>query len=721
MGDHLKLIRLLLYPFLLFSLAIYLCLNLLSPLKFAFQISLPIGLILTFWVYYWERPNWTKSFILLFSWRSFLLLVPVIFLLFTFGFVLSPLVKTIIFEGHRVLGLTALGDYYKHLYVLTAIKTGGLPPHHPFFPSASLSYYYGYYLLPAAISSVFSFDLSRVFFFYLLLTTLIILLVVIRLSMAIFGSWYQRFLSLTLFIFGSGLDIIPTLIQAKAGILTANHIEFWSQILNLNNYLVNNLYTVLLWVPQHSLPSLIVMVTGFMLIKEKKVPLFWLISAIWFCLISSTFVSVSFIIWLGLIFLFLPHTRFRLVISGVMALSLLLPYLIELSSRGSILSFGFYMTPFRYLPFFPAWINYTLTFMTEYGLIILAIPLFYLTRRKKNRTEAALVTLAILLPIVLGLFVKSSGFNDYSMRSVLPSQMALPFLMAYCLARVETSFWKKTLFLILALNLIPSMTGLFYEIHFRLIDRSIIEASTSDLLLNLRHQPVSNLAVIDNGDWIFLIPSYGYQPVYSPRLFDSGGYLAATGLKEQSTYENQVNKLFINRTLGKDYLSVARERQSDIQNLNVFFSGYQTLNFVLPQYRGKKTGFNPWIKVFAAIGVTGNPLTDQYSLYKGIKIDQILKSNKISLNMKHLVKKEPDQNNRFFIRSGLWFVIACRQPKSTHLSLDFTDYYALFDINLDSSQDNCAGDLYYQSKDENITISKTSDFKSLYLVPLRIN
>lgn len=720
MSDNLKFIRLLLYPFLFFSLAIYLCVYLLSPLDLAYRVSLIAGLLLTLCVFYLEKPQWQKFVKSLFGWRNALLLVPVVFLIFTYGFVLSPLVKTITFEGHRVLGLTALGDYYKHLYVLTSIKTGGLPPHHPFFPSAHLSYYYGYYLLPAAISSVFNLDLSRVFFFYLLFTTFIVLLIVVRLSLALFKSWYQRLLALTLFIFGTGLDIIPTLIQAKAGILTANHIEFWSQILNLNNFLVNNLYTALLWVPQHTLPGIVVLATGLLLLKEKQTSVVWLVLASWFCVISSTFVSVSLFIWCGLSFLFLPRTRGALTVSGLLSLFLLYPYLIALSGRGSLFSFGFYMTPFRYLAVFPAWLNYLLTFITEYGLIILALPIYFLIRRKNNQKEAALVTLAVSLPILLGLFIRSAGFNDYSMRSVLPAQMALPFLMSFGLDKVEGIFWKKIVFLLLMLNFIPSMTGLFYEIHFRLIDRSIIEAPTSDLLINLRQHPVANLAVIDNGDWVFLLPSYGYQPVYSPRLFDSEGYLSATGVREQGLYRTSVDPLFIDPTIGQDYLDVISRRRIIFQDLKPFFIQHKDLNFILPTTRGGKSDANPWLKIMELSGTPGTFLTDKYSLLKGTDISRGMAQVKLILDTKQLQKGALDKQGRLKITPGLWFVIGCRDERSPKLSLEFSDHYRLIDSYLGSKQALCAGQLYYQPRYEKLIISDTSQFSSLYLIPLGI-
>ncbi len=718
MEDYLRLIRLLLYPFLLLSLSIYVCLYIFSPLNLAFQISLFIGLILTLITFFLEKPDWKKLFNLVFNWRSSLLLVPVIFILITFSFVLSPLIKTTLVDGNPVLGLTALGDYYKHLYVLTSIKTSGLPPHHPFFPPSTLSYYYGYYLIPAAFSSVFNLDLAHVFFAYLLTTTFVVLFVIVQLSMALFNTWYQRLLALTLFVFGTGLDIIPTLIQAKTGVLTANHIEFWSQVLNLSNYLVNNIYTMLLWVPQHCLPSLIVLVTGVMFLKERRPSFFWLALVIWFSVISSTFVSVGLVVWLGLIFLLISKARLRLILSGLVATCLLLPYLTELSGRGSILSFGFYMTPFQYLPFLPQWINYFLTFFTEYGLILVAIPVFFIVRGKENRKEATLITLAVGLPIIIGLFVKSSGFNDFSMRSILPSEMALPFLMAFSLKEVATSIWKKAVFFLLLLSFIPAITGFFYEVHFRLIDRGVINTTTSALLLRLRKNPIPNLAVLDNDDWVFLIPSYGYEGVYSPRLFDSNGYLSDSGLKKQISYANLVNDLFVNETLGKDYLEVVRVRRESLQMMNQFFDSYKSLNFLLPKYRGEKSATNSWFKFMELLGTPGSSVSNDYVVFKGTDISDSLSDKNISLNLSLLRKS--DSHKSLYLKKGLWFIVGCSLKDSTVLRLELTDYYTLFDKKVKPNQIICAGNTYYQSNDGNIAISKTSQLDSIYLVPMTI-
>ncbi len=718
MDLNLKLIRLMLYPFLIFSLAIYVCLYLLTPLKFAYQASIVSGFICTLIVYILEKPNWANIFGKFFSWKTVLLCIPIVFLILVYGFVLSPLVKIRISDGHEFLGLTALGDYYKHLYILSAVKTEGLPPHHPFFPAANLSYYYGYYLIPSAVSSVFNLDLSRVFLIYLLFTTFIILFVVVQVSVSLFKTWYQRLLTLFLFILGTGLDIVPTLIQAKKGILTANHIEFWSQVLSLNNYIVNNLYTVLFWVPQHSFTSLFVLVTGMMLIKDKKIPILWLVLTVWFCIISSTFVSVALLIWLILAILFLPHFRLGLFVSGVLSILLLLPYIIELGSRGSILSFGFYMTPFVYLSFLPKWINYFLTFFTEYGIILVSIPIFFIIQSKINKKIAWLVTLGVLLPIILGLFVKSSGFNDYSMRSVLPSQMALPFVTAYIIGSVESGWWKKTLFVLLVLNLIPAMIGLFYEIHFRLIDKGEIDSQTSELLVALRKNPVQNLAVLSNEDWVFLIPSYGYQSVTSPRLFDSESYLSNSEIKYQKEYADLVNNIFINEDLGGNFIDVLNGREQRLQKMGLFFNSNRAFNFVVSRFRGVKTDINPLERMLNYSGAGVSSLTDTYLLYSGSSLDDAFRHLKIELRPELLKKEFIDSNNKIYLQSGFQFVIGCSKDKASNLILELNDSVSLFNKKLESGKHLCAGAIYYQPKDGKVYVSQKSEVGEIYVAPI---
>ncbi len=721
MGERLKVIRLILSPFLIFSLVICICLYAFSPVRLAYQISLVAGTFFTLVFVLREKPNLIKSARLLFEWRNLLLLAPAIFIVITFAIVLSPLVKTAVVDGHQVLGLTSLGDYYKHLYVLTSIKTGGLPPVHPFFPSSSLSYYYGYYLFPSAISSVFSVDLARTFFFYLLITTFVIISVVVQMALLLFRTWYQRLLAVFLFLIGTGLDIIPTLKMAKSGLMTANHIEFWSQVLSLNNYLVNNLYTVLLWVPQHSLPSLVVLVTGLFFIKEKKVSVLWLSLAIWFCLVSSTFVSITLFIWLGLAFLFQPKNRLKIIISVLVALGLLVPYLTELSGRGSILSFGFYMTPFQYLSGLPYWLNCLFTFIIEYGLIIIAIPIFFILRSKQNVKEAWLVSLAVSLPIIIGLFVRSSGFNDFSMRSILPAQMALPFLMSFCLKLPSKTIWKKTVFLFLVLSFVPAMIGFFYEIHFRLLDRSAIDTATSDLLIELRKNSVANLAVIDNEDWIFLIPSYGYQAVYSPRLFDSTGYISSSGLKSQSEYEKQVNSIFIYPTVGKNIDEVMTLRQNNLNKINDFFTTYKHLNFAIPVYHGEKLSHNPWFSLFKTLGVPGEALSDKYSLFSGVDIAKSLSNKSVVLEPRKSEKLFLGITSQFYLNKGLWLVVACGEPGVDGLKLEFKNQSTLIDQKVTSDESLCAGQLYYQPKGGELEVSESSKYKSLYLSPVSIS
>lgn len=722
MADRLKLIRLIVVPFLIISFAIYVCLNLITPLNKAFEISLFLGIVSTlFFIFYSEKSNPKKTFFLLFNWKSLCLIIPSMFIVFVFGFVLSPLVKSVTVDGHKLFGLTALGDYYKHLYILAAIKTGGLPAHFSFFPTATLSYYYGYYLIPAAISSVFSLDLAKVFYFYILTTTFVVIFIVVQICMALFQTWYQRLLAFTLFLFGTGLDILPTLIQAKRGILTANHIEFWSQILNPTNYLVNNLYTALLWVPQHALPALVVLVTGISLLKEKKMPVLWLTLAIWFCVISSTFVSVSLAIWLCLAFIFIRRTRYSITIAGVVSLCFLAPYLVSLSGRGSLLSFGFYMTPFQYLSFAPYWLNCLLTFFTEFGLMIVAIPIFASIRHKTKRGENVLISVAIILPILMGLFIKSSGFNDYSMRSILPSQMALPFLVAAILNKLGSFLWKKVIFLLLLLSFIPSMTGFFYEIHFRLIDRGTIDWPTTELLTSLRKKPVQNLAAIDNEDWVFLIPSYGYQPIFSPRLFDSGGYISQSGIHLQASYADDVNNLFIFPTHGSSQREVYKSQQNKFQQISQFFNYHQSLNFIVSKKNGTKNGLNPWSKIFEISAVEGSPITSNYTIFNSHNIYTTLKSKNISVNSKLSQKIIIDKSNHFLLNQGLWSIVACSAEKQPQTKLEFENNHLLFDTNSSNGQNICTGVLYYQSTPRTINISPASKFQSLYIAPVTVN
>ncbi len=720
MADNLKLIRLVLFPFLIFTFVIYACLYLITPIRLAYEISMLLGLFSTSIVIYCERLSYKKIFAILFDWKSICLVVPAIFIIFVFGFVLSPLIKQVAVDGHTVFGLTALGDYYKHLYVLSAIKTGGLPAHHPFFPSANLSYYYGYYLIPAAISNAFNLNLARVFFFYILTTTFIVLYVVIQIAMGLFTTWYQRLLSFVLFVFGTGLDIVPTLIQAKTGALTANHIEFWSQVLNLSNFLVNNLYTALLWVPQHTLPGIVALVTGLIIIKDKKVSFFWLTFAVWFCFISSTFVSIALVIWLGLAFIFFKKNRLSLLISGIFVVCLLYPYLIELSGRGSLLSFGFYMTPFLYLPFAPKWINICLTFFTEYGLIIAAIPIFIAVQPKSNHKKAIYIALAILLPIIIGLFVKSAGFNDYSMRSILPSQMALPFLMAYSLSNFTVSIWKRSVFVLLLLSLIPSMAGFFYEVHFRLIDRGVIDWQSSEMLTNLRRKPVTNLAAISNEDWVFLIPSYGFQPLFSPRLFDSSGYISGMGLVEQELYAKSVNNLFIYQKYGTSPTEIFHLQQEKLQKIDEFFASHQQLNFIVSKGHGTKNGFDVWYKIFEQSNTKGEHITSRYTIYKGKNLYDALKLKNISASI-NFKKIFLDRNNQLSLNQGVWLIIGCNYDQKKPLRLEFEDEYLLFSVDPGVNSSRCAGDLYYQPKNSTLNISNTSKFDTLYVSPVTIS
>src|SRR5258706_2558630 len=120
-------------------------------------------------------------------------------------------------------------------------------------------------------------------------------------------------------------------------------------------------------------------------------------------------------------------------------------------------------------------------------------------------------------------------------------------------------------------------------------------------------------------------------------------------------------------------------------------------------------------------GVAGTPITKNYSLFKGIEINNSLSHEKIYFDSNSTKKGFVDSNNHLYLKRGLWFIIGCNQPDTTTLRLEFADYYTLFDKKFSSNQEVCAGDIYYQLKDERVTVSKTSQYGSIYLVPITIN
>ncbi len=322
-------------PVTLTSLLLYLFLTLFGNSTWVWWSALVISLSLLYFIfrnYFKNNPDFKK----ILSFKNLSLTFLILLFVFAKAFVISPfaLIKTT--GSFQHIQITDVGDYYKHTFVVTMLGQDGIPPHHPYFPMAKLSYYYGYYLIPATFSRLFNLPPNQVFYAFSIITDLLGLLIILRIFNRVLKTYFGKVLAVLLLITGMGVNVLPEILDKypKFG-LKINPDIFSTEI---GFQLINN-YKALLFVPQHFFAACLAVGLTFYLLFEKPKILSVSISAA-FIFLSSIFVSWTLIIWLLLVFIFKKEKRIFLILAGVISLGLLTPYIISFSDRENIFKFN---------------------------------------------------------------------------------------------------------------------------------------------------------------------------------------------------------------------------------------------------------------------------------------------------------------------------------------------------------------------------------------------
>ncbi len=615
----------------------------------------------------------------------------------TLLFVLSPLVLTQTINGFKFYEFTGINDYYKHVYAITAILNRGLPPVHPYYPNANLSYYYGYYLIPAAIAKVTGVGYNVVMWLYPPLTIALTLAFLYSLSKLFITSKWVRILMVIVLITGTGLDIVPTL---KINSPNIRHIESWSQELNLG-LIVNNTFMSYLWVPQHVLAALALIYLAYLLHKEKLTILnFILVSTgLVYIGLTSFFVAITAVLWLGLFFLKYPEKRYCLILSGVCALALALPYLSQLSNRANL--FYFYTPGFYTFITSQALLNRLLNIIVEYGplalISLLAIPNGY-------------IGLAMLLPILITWFIRTPGPNDFGMRSILPIQLLVPMAVGMIYEKLKSPAARVIFLLILAINLGFSAYGYLYEHVNSWKDRRILTVEDSQLITWARKLPKeTKLAAYQKENWAFYIPPLGWKTLLSPHLYDSGVYIAGNIGSDHGVFETMGRHVFEGTVFGKTPSDVILARLEYWSYLAKYLAWSPFDYFVITQKEWVKKGVNPWFYIFNQMKNKPDLIGDKFAAYQFAPL--VSSVEKYDLQIAKLPKKIVISGNAFTLDRGLWYIVGCNTKAPSSLILDLEDYFSLFKSQLDVP--GCIGTTLLVSDSDPIRVVKNYSVSQL--------
>lgn len=650
----------------------------------------------------------------LISFKNLSLIFLILFFVFCKAFVISPFVLTKTTDSFRHIQITDVGDYYKHSFVVTMLKLDGIPPSHPYFPVAKLSYYFGYYLIPASFSKLFNIAPNLSFYVFSIVTDILGLLIILRIFHNFLKTYIGKLLAVLLLITGVGVNIFPEIFSKFPFPGYLINPEIFAT--DIGFQLINN-YKAILFVPQHFFAACLSIGLIHNLIFEKK-NIFFVSITTAFIFLSSLFVSWVFILWLFLVFVFYKENRIFLIICGVFTIALLFPYLIQLTNRTNLFYLNHFQ-PFKFIPSENILVYLTNTFLTailQYGLILTILPFLIISKGKIFLKSNLLLILGFSLPIIITWIIRSPIYNDFSLRGLMPLQLILPLFFMKLYEQLKQKFLKIFLFALILFVITISFLGFYLEYLRHWKSRMILHPSISQLIFEIRKIPDDiKLSAIDRDRWVEFIPSLGFKKVLSPFLFDSYVYFVGDKTLEHGQYERQAIDLFLEPTQADNLENLVKIKNTQLENLNDFFKKYPTDKLILNNKLWVKKDINPFLVFFREVGIKLSPLTSDFTLVDYQSLVEI--TSKLQMVIQSDKKMNLTINNKQFpLEKGLWFISSCGEFTNIHLELE--DYYQLF--NRSVNKGSCVGRIFYLQQDEDLMLTNNSNINEVFIFPIEI-
>lgn len=634
------------------------------------------------------------------------------FFIVVISILISPLLFPQIVDGQFFLRFPGIADYFKHSYTITAINQFGIPPNHPYFPAIKFSYYYGYYLIPAAISKIFVIDQNSVLFFYILFTSVLSISLIYWLICQLIKNKYFRFLALIGVIFGTACDVFPALVIKQNNFI---HVENWFGA-NPTGLIIYNPYTAFLWAPQHIFPTVLALTLGFKLVKQR-VNAFTLVLTSFYIVLSSVFVGITMTWIFGIVFILKKINRKILILSGLICGTLLIPFIINLGGRSGII-FPYKISPYSFTGIF--FFDLFLTLFIEYGFAPIGVAYLLLKSDFLSLKSRMYSAVGIFVPIAVTWFYRSAGPNDFSMKVMLPVVIAYNLIFWYLLSKQNNLKIKIALGFLALISIVSGMGGAGFEYYYRWKTRLVLSSQESNLMYSIRKIDTSTtLAAINREEWVYHLPVMGYRSVFSPSLYDAGVYAGQLNSEEISySYESKGGNLFTSPTQGNDIKEVVSRRNEFFKEIGNYFYAYKFDYLILPKNEWVKEGENFWFNLMTKIGVDNKQLSGQYSLFDRNSIIQKFKENSVTVDTSKKVEVNKE-DKKFELVEGLWFVTACFNPGNKNSRVEFDEYFSLFDVQT-KDYIHCAGQIFSISSKKTITISSSTNVDKIVIYPISI-
>lgn len=688
-------------PFSLVSISLYLGLIVFGNSTPIWLISTILGLFGSFmWLKRFRSQSQQELLSFLKNKTNLLLVIMIFSVIAITGFSVSPFIITKKIDNFEHIQLTDVGDYYKHTYIVNQIAKDGFPPQNPYFPKAKLSYYFGYYLLPALIVRLSQLPGALVTFWYILLTNTFSLLSIAFLIGNFIKRPLYRFMAIGLVLSGLGVDAIAFVFNTHG------------QLQNDEGLQLINVYKSLLFAPQHFLAASITVWTVYQLLyKKSSALLITLFSTM--VLLTSLFVSITLIIWLSLIFIFKKHLRVTLIKSGLLTGLILIPYLLLFNDRNNLF-YRFTLDPYNATPYYS--INVIYTFFIKYGPFVFLTP--FLLVFKPFRQPLYIASYFLILAVTW--FIRTPTFNDFSMRTSIPIWLSLPIVVFAVVDKYSKRSFVHIFLVILAVITIGiGAKGLYLETKKHYQSREFMNPSESELIQRVRSlSKETSLSSVDNAKWVELIPSLASKGIISPYLYDSYAYFTGKFGQEHKEYEDRATAIFHQETIGRGIKDVIASKNQQLDQLFDFFSRNPADLLILNNKIWVKKDTNPWVALFRQLDVSYDLLTPYYTAFHHQDLLEKLTQNQISINPKKITPLVVfDQ--AFNLQKGLWFLASCNALPNTNAKLEPNDYYLLFDETL-TGNNRCVGRLFYLEETKRLTLTQYSKVETLYAAPVEI-
>ncbi len=383
----------------------------------------------------------------LFKWGGYFLLVS-FFLLIMIGKLGLPQ------------GFLPVGDDKPRMQKTTSVAISPKQPLFYNFPISDMTIYY-FNHIPSGLLTKFTNNFVLVnesWFIHTVILIVLMLWLIHLLATKIFSTYLERFVLIFAFTFSSGLEYF--LAQWKG--IKDTHLEWWTDWVGLNPAIHTQIsapITLFYWVSQHLFGGLLVIPLYFLIISSERKKL---LTKILIALILAAMVGYTFFVFMTVAVIYVAYflvrflqrkeklkslIRDNFIIGGIGVLLALPMFLLYIGGEKGHY-FIFHSNVFWFLPnniWYYRPLNMALTailfFLIEFGPLFITFVLgawvFY--KKKLYQTELLYWGLFLYVPVWVIFFVKALDDNNISMRSLIPTQVALAVISALVIGY----FWEN--------------------------------------------------------------------------------------------------------------------------------------------------------------------------------------------------------------------------------------------------------------------------------------